>query len=227
MLSPIFFPAPSTILVTLVRLVAHDGLVSDVMATLMRVLLGFLLGGVPGLLLGFAMGWSGRLRSALDPVVAAVHPIPKIAVFPLIMIFFGIGETSRLVTVAIATLFPMVISTMAGVRQISPTYYEVAENYGAGPGKVLTRIIVPGSLPMILSGGRISVNIALLVTIAVELVASRNGLGAVIWLTWETLRTEELYASLMVISVIGIAFNALLQGATKALVPWEQQAYVR
>lgn len=222
LLSPIFFPAPSTILFTLGRLFAEERFAGDVAATLARVLLGFALGGVPGLLLGLAMGWSGRLRSALDPLVAAVHPVPKIALLPLLMILFGIGELSKVIAVAIATFFPMAINTMVGVRQISPTYYEVAENYGASLWKVFIRIVIPGSLPMVLSGVRLSMNIALLVTIAVELVASRSGLGAVIWMSWETLRTEELYASLAVISLMGISFNSLLQRTTDLLVPWRE-----
>ncbi|MHB8835138.1 MAG: ABC transporter permease [Candidatus Methylomirabilia bacterium] len=215
--SPLFFPAPSSIVRTLIRLAAHGTLLADARATLTRVLVGCLLGGVPGFVLGLAMGWSRRLRYILDPLVAALHPIPKIALLPLLMIIFGTGETSRIVTVSIAAFFPMLVNTMSGVRQISPTYFEVAASYGAGARQVVWRVIVPGSLPAVLAGVRIAFNLALLVTVSVELVASRTGLGSVIWLSWETFRTENLYASLVLISAIGVGANLSMRLLARTL----------
>ncbi|MDH4209053.1 MAG: ABC transporter permease, partial [Anaerolineae bacterium] len=147
-LSALFFPAPSVVVMTIARLLESGELVVHARATLLRVVCGLVLGGVPGLLAGLAMGWWRPLREALDPLVAAVHPLPKIAVLPLIMIIFGIGESSKIVAVAVGTFFPMLINSMAGVRQISPIHFEVAKNYGASPFKVLTRVVVPGSLPL-------------------------------------------------------------------------------
>jgi ABC-type nitrate/sulfonate/bicarbonate transport system permease component len=220
-LSALFFPAPSTIARTLIRLLTNGELAVNVGATLSRLLLGFALGGLPALILGMAMGWSRRLRAVVDPFIAAAHPVPKIAVLPLIMIIFGIGESSKVVVVAVAAFFPMLINTMAGVRQISPIYFEVAENYGASLFKVFTRVVVPGSLPLVLTGARLALNVALLITIAVELVAAQEGLGEMIWFAWETLRTEELYASLLVTAALGIGFNLLLQRLVARLVPWQ------
>lgn len=225
-LSALFFPAPSVVVMTLVRLFRSGDLATHTRATLLRVVFGLVLGGVPGLLVGLAMGWWRPLREALDPLVAAVHPLPKIAVLPLIMIIFGIGESSKIVAVAVGTFFPMLINTMAGVRQISPIHFEVAKNYGASRFKVLTRVVIPGSLPLVLVGARLALNIALLFTIAVELVSAREGLGEMIWLAWQTLRTEELYASLAVIGALGISFNLLLQFFAKRLVPWRAEREV-
>jgi ABC-type nitrate/sulfonate/bicarbonate transport system permease component len=220
-LSALFFPAPSTIGQTLIRLLTNGELAVNVGATLSRLFLGFALGGLPALILGMAMGWSRRLRAVVDPFIAAAHPVPKIAILPLIMILFGIGESSKVVVVAVAVFFPMLINTMAGVRQISPIYFEVAENYGASLFKVFTRVVVPGSLPLVLTGTRLALNVALLITIAVELVAAQEGLGEMIWFAWETLRTEELYASLLVTAALGIGFNFLLQRLAARLVPWQ------
>jgi len=220
-LSALFFPAPSTIARTLARLVTSGELETHLSATLSRLFLGFALGGLPGLILGLAMGWSRRLRAIIDPLIAAAHPVPKIAVLPLIMIIFGIGESSKIVVVAVAVFFPMLINTMAGVRQISPIYFEVAKNYGASLFKVLTRVVVPGSLPLVLTGTRLALNTALVLTIAVEVVAAQEGLGEMIWFAWQTLRTEELYATLIVIAALGISFNLILQRLTARLVPWQ------
>ena len=219
-LSPLFFPAPSTIARTLFRLLVNGPLGANVGVTLSRVFLGIVLGGIPGLFLGLAMGWSVRLRAVLDPIVAAAHPVPKIAILPLIMIVFGIGESSKIVVVAVAAFFPTLINAMAGVRQISPTHFDVAKNYGASRRKVFTHVILPGSMPLVLTGVRLALNVALLLTIAVELVAAQEGLGAMIWFAWQTLRTEELFASLTVIAVLGIGFNLLLGQLTARLVPW-------
>jgi NitT/TauT family transport system permease protein len=220
-LSALFFPAPSAIALTLVRLLGSGELAAHLGATLSRLLLGFALGGLPGLILGLAMGWSRRLRVLIDPFIAAAHPIPKISVLPLIMIIFGIGEASKIVTVAVAVFFPILINTMAGVRHIAPLYFEVAQNYGASLLKVFTRVVMPGSLPLVLTGVRLALNVALLVNIAVELVAAQEGLGEMIWFAWETLRTEELYASLIVIAALGTGLNFLLQRLTARLVPWQ------
>jgi len=219
-LSALFFPAPSVIVKTLALWTFDGQLAPHLAVTLSRVLAGFVIGGVSGLLLGLVMGWSRRLRTVIDPFIAATHPIPKISVLPLIMIIFGIGETSKMVVVSIAAFFPMVINTVAGVRQINPLYFEVTENYGAKPIKVFRRVIIPGSLPLILAGMRLALNSSLVITIAVELVAADRGLGALIWLAWETLRTEELYASLVVTAALGIGINFILQYLTKRLVPW-------
>ena len=163
-LPAVLFSRPSTVLVTLWESLASGEMVGHVVATLSRMIPGLLLGGVPGLLLGLAMGWSSALRRAVDPLLMAVHPIPKIAILPLLMIFLGIGEASRIAVAAVAAFFPMLINTMAGVRQINPIYFEVAHNYGAGRIALFTRVVLPGSLPMALSGLRLAANVTLLVT---------------------------------------------------------------
>jgi ABC-type nitrate/sulfonate/bicarbonate transport system permease component len=136
------------------------------------------------------------------------------------MIILGIGEPSKIFTIALATFFPILINSMAGVRQISPVHFEVAHNYGANIWNTFVHVIVPGSLPMVLVGMRIAFNNALVITIALELLAARQGLGVMIWYAWETLRTQDLYATLITIALIGTAANFLLQKLTQAVVPW-------
>lgn len=224
--SSLFFPAPSVIGATLWRLFQSGVMVRNLSATLQRLAVGFVAGAVPALLLGLAMGRSRRLRRAVDPLVASIHPVPKIAILPLFIIVLGIGEASKVVLIALGSFFPILINAMAGVRQISPIHFEVAQNYGASRWKVLRRVLLPGSMPMVLAGVRLGVNIALLLTIAVEIVTADVGLGATVWLAWETLRTEEIYATLVVIACIGVSLNLLLYGLTCRLVPWRQEAEV-
>jgi NitT/TauT family transport system permease protein len=221
--SALFFPAPSVIAKTLIRMMAGGQLLTDLTASLTRLSMGLFIGAGLGLVLGLAMGWSASLRRMVDPFIAAVHPIPKISVLPLIMIIFGIGENSKIMVIAIACFFPMLISTMAGVRQISPIHFEVAQSYGASPAKIFSRVLIPGSLPLILAGLRLAVNTALVLTIAVELLTAREGLGASIWLAWETFRTEYLYATLLVVSLLGITFSRGVHYLTTWFVPWQAE----
>ncbi len=220
-ISPIFFPPPSTILVTLGRMVVTGALWPALTITLYRMVLGVALGGVAGLLLGWLMGASRSVRVVADPVVAALHPLPKLAMFPIFLVLLGIGEASKVALVAFAAFFPMLLSTLAGVQQIDRTYWEAAINYGATGTALLRRVILPGSLPMVFTGLRLALNGALVVTIGVEMLSAREGLGARIWLVWQTLRTEELYAILIVIALCGLAGNALLSYAARRLVPWQ------
>ncbi len=216
-----FFPPPSVIAVTLKELLTSGQLTIHLKATLGRLFLGFLIGGLPGYILGMWMGWSYRVRRILDPFVAALHPVPKISMLPIIMIIFGIGIVSRTFVVSLACFFPMLINTMSGVRQIHPLYFEVAQNYGAGSFQIFRKVVAPGSLPFVLAGARLGLNVALSLTIAVELVAAKEGLGTMIWLAWQTFRIEELYAGVVLAALIGIGIRLIVQYLTRRLVPWQ------
>lgn len=225
----LFFPAPSAILKTTVEMALSGRLWPHLGISLYRLLAGVLLGAVPGLLLGLLMGWLRPLRLVLDPWIAALHPLPKLAMFPIVLIIFGIGESSKIVLLALAAFFPMLINTLAGVRQIDQVYWEVAASYGAANRAaprlaMLHRILLPGSLPVALAGLRLALNSALVVGIAVEMLSARQGLGAAIWLAWQTLRTNELYAILLVTMLLGLGFNRLVQLCLSWLAPWHASA---
>jgi len=222
-ISPMFFPPPSSIAVVLWRMLLAGDLLVDLGITVVRVIVGFILGAGSAVLLGLVMGTSPRLGAQLDPWVAALHPTPKIAVLPLILVIFGIGEASKIIIAALGAFFPMLINTVAGVRQIPPIYFEVADSYGAGRLQMFRRVVVPGSLPLIMAGARISANVALMLTIAAELVAAQRGLGQVIWFAWQTLRIEEVYAGLFITSLLGITFAFVLERLTRWVMPWRSE----
>ncbi len=221
-ISRLFFPAPSTILVTLANMLTSGKLLTDLGYTLLRLMLGLAFGGSLGLLLGLLMGWSQVVRGVANPIVAAIHPLPKLALLPLALIIFGIGEQSTIALIALTAFFPMLINSMAGVQQIDNLTLEVARHYGVRGWTLIRRVIWPGSLPMILAGVQLAVNAALLVTVSVELVTARQGLGATIWLAWQTLRVEELYATLIVIALLGVITNRVLEWITGYALPWQR-----
>ncbi len=220
--SRIIFPAPSRILVNLYEGLLSGKYMQDTIFTFTRIFSGFIIGGGSALILGLIMGWSRRIRHILDPIVAALHPIPKFALLPMVIIFFGIGEASRTAMVSIGAFFPMLINTMVGVMQVNPTYYEVAENYGASRFDLFRKVALPGSLPFIMSGIRLSLKSSLTITIGIEMVFGNSGLGKALWLSWETMRMQDMYAILLMISVIGFGLTWALEKLKKYLIPWHQ-----
>lgn len=221
LISGLFFPSPSVILQQMAESALSGKLFNDLSVTFFRFFTGFFTGGFAGLIMGLLMGWSQRLRLIIDPFVSAFHPMPKIAMLPLFMIVFGIGETSKIILIAVVAFFPVLINTMAGVRQINPIYFEVAQNYGTPLRKIFIRVVLPGSLPMILTGFRLALNGAFVVTIATELLTANTGLGATIWLAWQTLQMEELYVALITTGILGIGFNQLIQYLESKLIHWQ------
>lgn len=220
LLESTFIPAPSAIARALGDGVRHGELTSHLLVTLGRVGAGLALGGGAGFLLGLTLGAFRRARAVADPFVAAVHPIPKLALLPILMLLLGLGEWPKVVVIAAASFFPMLLNTIAGVRQINGVHFDVARVYGASRRQLLTRVIFPGSVPMALTGLRLAANVAFLSAIAVEMVYSQRGLGALIWLSWQVLRVDSLYATLAVIAIVGIVLNAVLQWAARRGAPW-------
>lgn len=218
--SGLFLPAPSRIASSLGGMIADGTLMMHLGFTLTRIAGGLLAGASVGVLLGLLMGMSRRARRLFDPIVAALHPIPRLAFFPLLIVLFGIGEVSKLAAVALGAFFPMLLNTVAGVRGMNPVHLELARSYGATRGQMFTRVLLPGSMPLMLTGLRLSANVAFHATIGVEMVGSRTGIGSLLWLSWQTFRIDQLYATLTVIAAIGIGLATIIRWVTVRGAPW-------
>jgi NitT/TauT family transport system permease protein len=191
--------------------------------SLFRIFAGFLLGAVPGIVLGVVMGMNRTIRVAFDPVISAVYVLPKIAILPLVMLIFGIGEISKIVIVGIASFFLVLINTTAAVRDIEPIFFEAGNNYGANRWQMFYHVTIPGALPIIFAGLRLSLGTALIVIIAAEFVAAKYGLGYLIWFSWQTLLTENMFAGLVIIMILGALFTSGLQAIERWLMPWQRE----
>jgi len=187
---------------------------------LLRFFVGLTFGSFMGALFGIIMGWWPKVYIFLDPLISALYPIPKIAIFPLLMIIFGVGEGSKFAAIFMAAFFPMLVSGLSGVRQINKLYFEVAENYGARENTIFTHVLFPGSLPSLMAGLKLSANMAFIIAISVEIVSARSGLGVLLWFGWQTLRVGDIYAVLIVISILGISMNLFFEYLTRQLIPW-------
>jgi NitT/TauT family transport system permease protein len=223
LISPIFYPTPTAVFQRLIKSITTGELLLHGGFTLKRMLSGFLIGGTAGVFVGLALGWSSLVRSILDPIVAALHPVPKLTLLPMFIIIFGIGDTSRIALISISVFFPVMINSMVGVLQISPNYFEVAENYGARKRDVFRKVVLPGSMPLVLTGIRLGLKGALTITIAVEIIFANEGLGSLIWLAWEIFQTDLLFAMVFVMAFLGFGTNWLLQRLKLSLVPWNQE----
>jgi ABC-type nitrate/sulfonate/bicarbonate transport system permease component len=216
-----FFPGPSVIAVKFADLARSGELWEHTWASLRRLFFGFLLGGVPALVLGIGMGLYRPLRAAIDPLVAATYPIPKSAILPLILLIFGLGEASKIVMVALGAFYPIVINAMVGVRGIEHIYLDVGKNYQASRWQVFRTIALPGAMPSIMAGIKLGVGMGLILIAVSEMVGAQNGLGYMIWNAWQILIVETMYVGLLVIALLGFFFALALNELERWLLPWK------
>lgn len=216
-----FFPAPSSIVGTFTDLISSGELMRHVGASLKRVLLGFLFGGAPALVLGLAMGLSRWARAALNPIISATYPIPKSAILPLVMLIFGLGDASKVALVAIGVFYLVLINTMAGVMNIPSIFLDVGRNFGASRAQVFLTIALPGALPLIFAGLKLGLGIGLILIVIAEIVGARSGIGYMIWQAWTIFQVERMYVGLVVIAILGWLTALLLDAIERVLIPWK------
>ncbi len=197
---------------------------SHVLATLGRVLTGFVLGAIPGILLGVIMGMNQTVRLMLDTTLSAVYVLPKIAIFPIVMLIFDdpFGEGPKILVVALAVFILISINTMAGVRAIDPIYLMAGRNYGAGPWAMMRHVIIPGAMPVIFAGLRIALGTAMIVIISVEFLRAKQGVGFLTFYYWEVLSPEKMYAGLVVVMVLGVLLAWVLERLRRWWMPWQR-----
>lgn len=217
-----FFPPPSTVLVILGRMIGNGELWGHLSISLWRVLAGFIVGALPAVILGLLMGWFRGVYAFFDPLIAAIYPVPKIALLPLFLIWFGLGETTKIVTVAVAVFFVVLITTVNGVRLVEPVLIEAAQSYGARGWRLFSKVILPATLPAIFTGLRLGLGVALLVIVGAEFVASNKGIGYLIWISWSTLAVNKMYVGLVTIAIIGLLSTSGLERLRRWLMPWAQ-----
>lgn len=214
------FTPPSAIAVRGWEMIVSGELWVHVGATLARLVAGLLIGAVAGVLAGLLMGVWRPLRAALGPTFTALYALPKIAILPLLLLVFGLTETPKVLAVAISVFFVMQINTLAGIVQIDPRILEAARAYRATGFKLFRHVLLPGATPLIITGLRVSAGMAVIVVVAVEFVASNNGLGYLIWNSWQLFQPETMYVGLITVSLIGALVTALVIGLERLLLPW-------
>ncbi|HXP32282.1 MAG TPA: ABC transporter permease [Stellaceae bacterium] len=219
-----FFPAPSSIAGALWAIARSGELLTNTAVSLERLFWGFLLGGVPSLVLGILMGISRPLRAFLDPLIAATYPIPKSSILPLILLIFGLGEMSKVVMVAIGVFYPIAINATAGVLQINRIYLDVGTSFKAGRWDTFRTIALPGALPFIMTGVKLGAGLGLILIAIAEMIGAKSGIGYMIWAAWETFSVEKMYCGLFVIAIIGFVMSLGLNELERWLIPWKAES---
>lgn len=215
-----FFPPPSSIVETFVKMLMDGVLIEHTAMTLSRIFVGFLMGAIPGVLLGVLLGTVRPLRQLLEPIFSSLLPIPKVAIFPLLLLIFGLGETSKYVIVAIGVFFYLFFNTMSGVMQTPPLFEDVARANGATRLQRWFTVSFPYALPSIFTGMKLATGGAFVIIAASEFVGSQSGLGYLIWSSWSTFAVSKMYVGIVTISALGYGATALEGFIERRVVPW-------
>ena len=215
-----FFPPPTEIVGTFITMSASGELFHHIGISLFRIFAGFLLGVIPAVIIGLFMGLYSPIRHFLSPLIMALMPIPTLALLPIILIIFGVGEVSKIVTIAGSVFFPVVINTVAGVINIDRIYLDVANNYGASSKHFFFKIALPGALPVMIEGIQMGQAIALLTIVAAEMMGANSGIGYLIWTSYNAFLLKEMFVGLVLISFFGYLFSLILRGLQSKLLPW-------
>jgi NitT/TauT family transport system permease protein len=215
-----FLSAPADIGIALYNLAISGELWGHLAASLQRLAIGWVAGTVAGLALGFAVGLSSLARSPGMAIVSAFFPIPKIALVPLFIIWFGIGEGSKVITLAFGVFFPTVINTMAGVDGVPRGLIRMGQSFGLSRAAIIAKIVLPGALPAILSGFRITTSTAIILLVAAEMIGADRGIGAFVLSAGNLYDTDDLLAGIFVLSIIGLAVSWVLGRIERVLLAW-------
>lgn len=217
-----FFPAPSAILQSGVQM-ARDGLLTEaVRDSMLRLIIGYAAGALAGVVLGLWMGLSRWSRALLEPWLQLTYPVPKLAVYPLIVMVVGLGDAPIDVLLAIAVFYIVCINTLAGVLTIKPAILDVSKDYGASFLQRAWTIALPGSLPHIFTGLEISLGIAYIVLVAAEFVGASTGLGNVIFQSWQLFDVSPMYVAIVLISLLGYGSTLGVRYIAGILMPWHR-----
>lgn len=216
-----FFPAPSAIFYHLFFVSPDEGILWDIVFSVYRIFVGYIIGCSLGMLLGIGMGLSKVLRLTFYPLIIVTYPIPKIAILPLIMLIFGIGDLSKIVVVVIGSFFLVLMNTLHGVDSLAQIYHDVAKVYKINRRNFVFKIVLPGSLPSIFTGLKLAIGYSLVIVVAAEFSGADKGIGYLIWQSWETFSIKSMYAGIFVIGVLGFIFSYSLDLLERKLVPWK------
>jgi NitT/TauT family transport system permease protein len=216
----IFLPGPRSIAVALYEIAREGELGRHVGQSLLRFVLGWSIGTVAGLVIGVAMGVVSVVRAVSLPAVSALFPIPKIALLPLFILWLGIGETSKIATIALGVFFPTAIATFSAVDSVPRTLIRMAQSFNLPWRAILWKVVLPGALPGILAGFRITTSLALMLLVAAEMIGAQYGLGAFILLAGNLMLTDRLLAGVVILSALGLACSAILAAIERRCLRW-------
>lgn len=219
--SPSFtFAAPSEIAAAAVDMWESGELQSAIGDSLVALVTGLVLAVLVGTSLGYALGWWRMLGRTLDPYVAALYVVPIASLIPLLIVWLGFGMTTTVTVIFLFAVFEPLIAAQAAVRNVDRGYVDVARTFGAGPGKLAVRVVLPASLPFVLPAARMAAGRAVKGMVLAEMLVAFGGLGGLIIHGARQFRMDEVFVAIIIIAVIGVALTAMLHAAERYLLRW-------
>jgi len=222
MWSPLLFPSLGKIFRELGLFFTKTEMLLEIQVSLERALGGFALAALMGILLGIVMGRSRFVAALLDPLFSGTYAVPKLALFPIFIFVFGIGSLSKVALVFLECLYPIVIMTYAGARDVNRALLWSAQNMGASRAAILRRVVIPATTPFIFAGFRVAVPVAMIVVVITEMVASADGLGYQVIYAMSSLKTDRMLAVVIVIAALGYALDKAVVLLRDRLIYWEK-----
>jgi NitT/TauT family transport system permease protein len=219
-ISNLTLPRPGDVAATFGELWRTGALFEHLLPSLTRFAVGTAMGCAAGVVVGIMIGLFSYARSGLVPVVAAIFPIPKIALLPLFIIWFGIGEGSKYALIALGTFTPMVVATYGAVDNVDRTLIRMGQSFSLSWRSIVRKIVLPGAMPGIFSGLRVSVAIGIILLVAAEMLGARRGIGAYILEAGSLYDLERLFAGVIILSVLGVVMNFLLGLIESRVLRW-------
>ena len=220
LLSPVAMPSPLAVVHALRDLAASGKLGLHIGESLYRIGLGWAIGTTAGLAVGLAMGIFSVARAIGIPITAAIFPIPKIALLPLFILWFGIGESSKVATIALGVFFPTTISAYTACDAVPRNLIRMGQSFGLPARDVVAKILLPGAMPGILAGFRISASVALLLVVAAEMIGAQQGIGAFVLTAGSLMQTDQLLAGVVMLSILGLLIAWGLGMLERAVLKW-------
>ena len=218
--NPALVPTPPRILAALVDEIASGNLLTNALASLQRVVIGFLIGAALALALGALAGWFRYWGYVLNPIIDAIRPVPALAYIPLVIVWIGIGEPSRVVIIALAVFKPCVVNARAGMQEVAQIYVDAARTLGASRWRVFTTVAIPSAIPYFIAGLRTGVSTGFLALVAAELIAAPSGLGFMIQNAGQYFRTDVTIVGIVAIGVLGALLDQIAGRTGRALTRW-------
>jgi sulfonate transport system permease protein len=213
-------PAPTKVAATGIALIGDGTLIPDLGISLLRAMIGFVVGGAVGFVLGTAVGFSRIAGVLLDRTILMLRAIPFLAILPLVIVWLGIGEGAKIFLVAFGVAFPIYMNTVLGIRQVDPKLLELGRVTGLSTWQLIRRIILPGALPSILNGVRYALATAWLALVVAETIAASSGIGYLAMDAREFLRTDVIVLVIVIYAVIGVVADALARLLERRLLAW-------
>lgn len=219
-ISPLTLPRPSDVLATFGELWESGLLFKHLVPSLSRLAVGATIGASIGIAVGVMIGLFSYVRAGLVPLVAAIFPIPKIALLPLFVIWFGIDEASKYALIAFGTFTPTVVATYGAVDNVDRSLIRMGQSFGLSWTSIVRKIVLPGAMPGILSGLRISLAIAIILLVAAEMLGAEYGIGAYILEAGSLYDLERLFAGVVILSLLGVTMSAIIGQVERRLLGW-------